>query len=150
MSKIIGIDPGVHTGLAVWDTEIHGFSLVETMNIVAAMDAVQQIANGGEDVVLVAEDARQRIWIPREKSISEYRGKMMGAGSVKRDSQIWEEFAKYNVLPLILVPPKNNRTKLKAEPFRKLTGWTGRTTEHSRDAAMLVFGRTNNPSTPTP
>ena len=150
MSKFVGLDPGVHTGLSVWDTEIWGFTMVETMSIVAAMDAVLQIANGGEDVVLVAEDARQRTWIPKEQSLSQFRGRAMGAGSVKRDSQIWEEFAKYHVLPLVLVPPKNNRTKMKAEPFRRLTGWTGKTNEHSRDAAMLVFGRTNNPSMPRP
>lgn len=37
--------------------------------------------------------------------------------------------------------PKNNRTKLTAEQFNRLTGWTARTNEHSRDAAMLIWGR---------
>ena len=32
-------------------------------------------------------------------------------------------------------------TKSKADTFKKLTGWTGRTNEHARDAAMLVFRR---------
>lgn len=147
MSIYIGIDPGVNTGIAVWDADEQKFIDVDTMSIVEAMYSIEHILPG-IDVVLVAEDARQRTWIPRERDLSQFRGRAMGAGSVKRDSQIWEEFAKYHVLPLVLVPPKNNRTKMKADPFRRLTGWTGRTTEHSRDAAMLVFGRTNNPSIP--
>ena len=32
-------------------------------------------------------------------------------------------------------------TKLSAEQFRRITGWTEQTNEHGRDAAMLVFGR---------
>lgn len=147
MSLYVGIDPGVNTGLAIWDATDKSFSCVETMTIVEAMAWVEYYIPGN-DIVLVIEDARQRTWIPKEQSLSQFRGRAMGAGSVKRDSQIWEEFAKYHVLPLVLVPPKNNSTKMKAEPFRKLTGWTGRTTEHSRDAAMLVFGRQNNPSIP--
>lgn len=39
------------------------------------------------------------------------------------------------------LPPTKGATKMSAEAFRDLTGWRGRTSEHSRDAAMLVFGR---------
>ena len=38
------------------------------------------------------------------------------------------------------VPPKNNKTKMTAEAFERMTGWKGRTNEHGRDAAMLVYG----------
>ena len=41
-----------------------------------------------------------------------------------------------------MVHPKNNRTKLCAQLFAKYTKYEARTSEHSRDAAMLVFGRT--------
>ena len=34
-----------------------------------------------------------------------------------------------------------NATKKKVEDFTRMTGWTGRTNEHARDAAMLVFKR---------
>ena len=33
----IGIDPGVHTGLAIWDADGREFVRVETIGIVAAM-----------------------------------------------------------------------------------------------------------------
>lgn len=43
-------------------------------------------------------------------------------------------------IPFELVAPKNNKTKVSADYFKKLTGWEGRTNEHERDCAMLVFG----------
>lgn len=39
------------------------------------------------------------------------------------------------------IAPKHNTTKLSASQFKVLTGWQGRTSDHARDAAMLVFGR---------
>ena len=36
--------------------------------------------------------------------------------------------------------PKRNITKMSQEYFKQLTGWKKQTNEHSRDAAMLVFG----------
>jgi hypothetical protein len=41
----------------------------------------------------------------------------------------------------VLVHPAANATKKKAKDFIRMTGWTGRTNEHARDAAMLVFKR---------
>ena len=35
----------------------------------------------------------------------------------------------------------NSIWKKKVEDFKRMTGWTGRTNEHARDAAMLVFKR---------
>ncbi len=86
-----GVDPGVNTGLAMWkDNEL---KVVETVNIIQAMSRVLAAWEASEDdVTVVFEDARQRQWLPRERNASEYRGKLMGAGSVKRDCEIWEEF----------------------------------------------------------
>ena len=39
-----------------------------------------------------------------------------------------------------MVAPKRNITKMSQEYFKQLTGWKKQTNEHSRDAAMLVFG----------
>ena len=41
----------------------------------------------------------------------------------------------------VAVPPMANRTKLPAAAFAQLTGWHGRTSDHARDAAMLIWGR---------
>jgi hypothetical protein len=59
---------------------------------------------------------------------------------VKRDCQIWEDYLTDLRIPFEMVAPKNNATKLTAEQFRRITGYEGKTNEHGRDAAMLVYG----------
>lgn len=136
-----GIDTGVNTGLAEWDGTQKRFRRIITTGIVDAMRIVSQTAADGEPCTVVIEDARLRTWIPREKSVAEFKGRAMGAGSVKRDCSIWQEFCVLTAIPLQRVPPKYNTTKLSAEAFARITGYTARTSEHARDAAMLVFGK---------
>ena len=138
----IGIDTGHDTGLAVWDTGRRAFRAVVTVKIHRALDAVRDWANENPgQVTVVFEDARQRKWLPREASASEYRGKLMGAGSVKRDAVIWEEALADYGIPFQKVKPRPGLTKWDADYFARVTGWTGRTSNHARDAALLVFGR---------
>jgi len=138
---LIGIDCGVTTGYAVYTRSKKQLVSVESMTILEAIAAVKichQVFPGS--VFVRVEDARLRKWIPYEKDQKAERGKREGAGSVKRDAQIWEEFLKAEQIPHEMVAPKNNKTKLKADCFKKITGWHIATNEHGRDAAMLVFG----------
>lgn len=135
-----GIDPGVNTGVAMLkDGEL---MVVETVNIVQAMGRVLAAWEQCDDeVTVVFEDARLRKYLPRERNASEYRGKLMGAGSVKRDCEIWEEFCNVYGIKFVALPPRPGMTKWDADTFARLTGYKGRTSNHARDAALLVFGR---------
>lgn len=139
---LIGIDPGTKTGFAVWDRTINAFTEVKRFPIHAALLRVKEIANRYPDgaVAVVFEDARLRKWYGTHTAKKD-RAKLQGAGSVKRDSKIWEDALRDWNIPFAKVAPKDNITKMDAEPFRRLTGYTGRTNEHGRDAAMLVYGR---------
>lgn len=136
----IGIDPGTHTGVAIWDRTSRRLEAVDTMSITKAMEIVKAnvelIKSFGGEVVVFIEDARKRTWFG-----SSNREKLQGAGSVKRDCSIWETFCDELGVECRKIAPKHNTTKLTASQFRVLTGWQGRTSEHSRDAACLVFGR---------
>lgn len=137
----IGIDPGEHTGFAVWDSRAGAFVEVETYPLHKALDRVKKLAwetHGGVHVVF--EDARLRKWFAPEHSRSEYRGKLMGAGAAKRDAKIWEEFLTDYGIPFTAHKPQAGGTKWNKEYWQKVTGWTGRSSEHSRDAALLVWG----------
>ena len=134
----IGIDPGTHTGMAVWDSGEGRFLSLETLPIHRAMDLVR-LWSGKVDLRVVFEDARQRKWYGRSEA--EVRRKIQGAGSVKRDCAIWEDFLADSGIPFLTVKPGRVATKVTPSWFKTLTGWEGRTSEHSRDAAMLVFGR---------
>ena len=133
---IIGIDTGVKTGFAIWDKTRRCLDRVETMKIHEAMNTVRALSMFEDTVLLVrVEDARQRKWFGKAG-----KEQLQGAGSIKRDATIWEDFLKDYEIPFEMVAPKNNKTKLTDEAFKKLTKWDKRTSVHSRDAAMLVFG----------
>lgn len=136
----IGIDPGTHTGFAVWDSREKRFLQVRTLPIHKALEEVVSLM-GKDDITIYFEDARKRKYLPKEKTVSDYRGKLMGAGSVKRDSAIWEAFCEDRKIPFHAIPPQKGMTKLTPEFFAYISGWTERTSEHSRDAGMLVLNR---------
>ena len=138
---VVGIDPGINTGLAVWDTSSRQFLEIRCSGIVDAMDYLDRLRAERGIGLVVFEDARQRTWIPRERDLAQMKGRAMGAGSVKRDCSIWEEWCKARQVQYIASRPKNGMTKLTDAYFRGITGYDRRTNEHGRDAAMLVFQR---------
>ncbi len=115
---IIGIDPGVHTGISCWHKAEKRLLWVECHPAVEAEILVLKMAAEGRN-----------IWVRFE-----------GARSIKRDCQRWEEFLTYHNIPFEKVAPRNNRTKMTAAEFKLLTGWQGKTNEHSRDSAALIIG----------
>lgn len=133
---LIGIDPGVNTGFAIIGTcvnECKSAPIHEVMSWV--MNATRY------KPFIYVEDARKRKWFGNNS-----RAKAQGAGSVKRDCKIWQDFLddllKRDLIKgYDLVHPKNNSTKLKADKFKMLTGFKGRTNEHGRDAYMLIYGK---------
>ena len=134
MKVVIGIDPGVNTGVAVAD----GGKLV-SVGCMAAVNAeelvLQTMIDNGGKLFVRFEDARMRQWFG-----SKGREALQGAGSIKRDCARWQEFLEHHNIPHARIAPKANRTKLTADQFKRITGWQGRTNEHGRDAAMLVIG----------
>lgn len=140
MKTYIGIDPGVKTGFAVSRggelVEVRTLKLHEALRLVADYHA-----SCGDALHVVFEDARQRKWLERERSVSEYRGRLMGAGSVKRDCTIWEEFLTAEGIAYTAKAPAKGATKWSEAQFVRMTGYKGRTSNHGRDAALLVFGR---------
>jgi len=142
---IIGIDPGVKTGYAVWNKSQKKFELVKTYKIHEAMKEIELMYDNINNHLfytitrIVVEDAR--LWTYHKKTSS---AKLQGAGSIKRDCKIWEDFLndifKNSGVEIIFKKPNNHITKLTKEQFYKLTGFSGKTSEHARDAAMLVYG----------
>ena len=136
----IGIDTGVHTGIAVWNSERKEFAVVDTKKIHEAMNFVYGYVDSDIPFQVRFEDARQRKWIPMSKNMTAELGRAQGAGYVKAHCQIWEDFLTDYQIPFEAIAPRRNVTKLSAEQFERITGYKGRTSEHARDAAMLVYG----------
>jgi hypothetical protein len=131
----VGIDPGVTTGFATWDATNQKFLAVSSTDILQAMKRVDVLHRAGGLHSVTFEDARLRTWFGTKG-----REALQGAGSIKRDSQIWAEFLGQVGCAYKGVSPQSKGAKVDAARFERLTGWTGRTNEHARDAAMLVLG----------
>lgn len=134
---LIGIDPGVNTGYAEYLPSEGKLLAVGTVKIHEAMATIRRAHERGESMRVLFEDARLRKWFGTKG-----REALQGAGSVKRDCKIWDDFLRDLGVCFQMVGPQSGATKWDAARFAQVTGWTGRTSEHARDAAMLIWGRT--------
>ena len=138
---IIGIDPGVNTGLAV---KVGGeLKHLYTFTAIEAEESVRNLAAEYPMTLVVVEDARKR---------KVFRGgaeRYQGAGSVKRDSKRWEEFLQHHKIAYELVEPSGRLNAIAKNPimFTEATGYkvySGNkitVSEHARCAAMLILNR---------
>lgn len=132
----IGIDTGTNTGFAVWNKSERKFLEIKTMLIHEAFEKVLSYhAQHGEDLFVRFEDARLRTWFGNKS-----KAELQGAGSIKRDCSIWDDFLKDKKIHYASMAPKLGLTKLEPQKFQLITGWKEKTSNHSRDAAMLVYG----------
>ena len=131
----IGIDTGTKTGIAI---SVGGLlQRVDCMTITKAMQLVSEYP--ADTTKLYIEDARK--WIGFNGKTKTTDARLQGAGSVKRDASIWEDWCKENGYQAVFVKPIGKGLKRSAEDFKRITKWQGRTNENSRDAAMIVYGR---------
>lgn len=127
----IGIDVGTKTGLAIWDKAKKKYVEIKTLPIHRALDVVKDY-HSKHKIIVIVEDAR-KVRFGTDKV------KAQGAGSVKRDSSIWDDFLTDYNIPHAMARPNKRITKWDATTFRMQTGYEGLTSSHSRDAALLVF-----------
>lgn len=132
---LIGIDPGVNTGVAVMHLGTGQLCLVGTFKIHQAINVVEDWIWGPPGTVVIVEDARMR---------GGKKAAAQGAGSVKRDSKIWEDYLTDYDIPFLMIHPAAaaKGKNMDDATFRKITGYDekGRISQHARDAAMMIFG----------
>lgn len=134
MSIILGIDPGANTGVAVFQ----GGRLVELQTI-EPHQLIEVIETVEPDHV-VFEDSRLISPTWARKTSAAARLKIArNVGEIDAWCRLIEATCKRLGVPAHGVSPKEKGAKLDAEQFEKLTGWTGRSNEHSRDAACVAW-----------
>ncbi|MBB2148828.1 hypothetical protein [Pedobacter gandavensis] len=136
---VIGIDPGTKTGLAVYCRLSKKLTLVKTLMIHEAFKLVQennQFARDNDQKIFVrVEDARKRKRYGANSQV-----KVQGAGAIKIQCKQWEEFLISEGISYQMVAPQSIRTKVDSVKFKQITRWDTRTSNHGRDAGMLVYG----------
>lgn len=134
MGIIVGIDPGTSTGYA--EVENGKLITVDTLKIHECLFRLDELWTLGVLTKVYFEDARLRTYFG-----SAGREKLQGVGSVKRDCSILQDYLQSRQIPFVAVKPAAGQTKWPSQYFAKVTGWMGRTSEHARDAAVLVIGK---------
>lgn len=150
MSRIfIGIDPGVNTGFAVWEPNERVFKQIDTFSFWWTIKQIEKLKINYTLTVVIEDVTQNSPTFDREikEQDEEKRQKIQNkisqnVGSNKRDCQLIIEYCEGREIEIIKVrPTKGGFTKLDADQFRNITKHEGRTSNHGRDAAMLVFGR---------
>jgi hypothetical protein len=139
----IGIDGGTKTGFAVWDSEKKQFATIKTIDFWEAYEWVCNAYSTEQCVVYVEDPAQnKRVWKRPGMKDHEYSQKCQNVGMVKKESELMiRGLHRHGFTVIAIRPQKGSYTKMSAEAFKNITKYTGRTSEHARDAAMLVFQR---------
>lgn len=132
--NILGIDPGQHTGCALyqdgklielWTTKPHLIG-----NIITAQKPGR----------VIFEDSRLQSYTwTGVKSRAAALKMARNVGEIDAWSKLIAATCEDAGITCHGISPKNKGAKLNAEQFQKLTGWTGRTNSHERDAACIAF-----------
>lgn len=138
---LIGIDPGSHTGVAVIESGSESFTYLWTLSFWFAIKAIETYAHMKEPMTVVMEDPNGNRPVFNRGIDGRRASKIaQNVGMNKRDAQLIEAYCLLNDIPILKVRPSaKSMTKLSAEQFEKVTGYKGRTSEHSRDAGMLIW-----------
>lgn len=144
----MGIDPGQETGVALWDKKNQKFISISTMTFWRTIEWMYhwKESQALHDILLTVflEDPTQNrpVWIRDGMEDRRHVKIAQDVGKNKRDAELIHEWCSLQMVECkLLVPGKNSQSKLTPESFKNITKYSGRTSQHGRDAAMLVYGR---------
>ena len=138
-SWLIGIDPGQSTGLAVLDPDHRHVLSVYTFTFWEAYEFVTNGFTPGKTLVVIEDGGLvSHIW--SAKTVTTKRAAMEAGRRIGRNNQdarrLIEGLRKAG-FPVLANKPR--RTKRTAAQVKELTGFTGKTNEHTRDAIMAAM-----------
>ncbi len=136
MSKILGIDPGAHTGLATFED-----GQLTALDTIVPLQLERTIRAAMPDRVIYEDSRLQtRAWTAQSKAA---RGAALATARDLGQVDAWchlilsicEELG----IPCHGISPAAKGPKRDAANFAAYTGWTGRSNQHCRDAAMVAW-----------
>lgn len=134
----IGIDPGKHTGFAVYDLRTERFARLETLDFWSAFGAVMLYQPEMLSRVVIELPDTKHIWHKDAATRSAMQRQAVNVGSVLREAELLSMGLRKAGYP---VENANPRGKVDEKKFKMITGWTGRSNQHCRDAGLLCYGR---------
>jgi hypothetical protein len=138
----VGIDPP--SGLAIWDRESQKFDAIKTVDFWKIIKTIQNYVDSSI-FYIEAPQKNKPVWTKSKQTIIDklpiYLKIAQNVGMNKMCAILIEQYCNSIGASYHLVRPgKKTMSKIKSEDFIQITGWEKKTSEHGRDAAMLVWG----------
>jgi hypothetical protein len=134
MSIIMGLDPGTHTGVALYQAgKLTELQTIDPFQLVEVIETVMPAR-------VVFEDSRLQphTW-KRGVSNAEQLKIARDVGQIDAWCRLIVATCERLKIPAHGISPKAKGAKLKTEAFQQLTGWEGRSNQHARDAACVAW-----------
>ncbi len=131
MTYVLGIDPGKTTGVALCcDGKI--IDLYST-DFWGAIDVFENYA---DSVVVIELPDTKHVWHNGATTRGAIQRTGVNVGSCIREAELLIQYLIRNRREYVIQKPKG---KSDSGWFNRVTGWTGRTNQHERDAGLLAF-----------
>lgn len=133
---ILGIDPGANTGVAVFEGgRLSRLITIEPVHIGRLIDGHQP-----ERVIFEDSRLQSHVWTgaARSKAAAVKIGRNIG--EIDAWCKLIVAECAQRGIPAHGISPKQKGTKIESQDaFNRITGWTGASNEHTRDAAMVAW-----------
>lgn len=134
MTTIIGIDPGQRTGIAVY----RDGALCELRTL--SPDQLESVLADLAPALVVLEDSRQQSAVFARGANPRAMLKIArNVGEIDQLCRQIDELCMRIGIARVAVSPLRKGAKLSAARFREITGWTGRSNQHVRDAVCVSW-----------
>ena len=134
MKTIVGIDPGVNTGLAI----IQDGKLFQ-LQTVYPLDIPTMLAQWSPDRVIFEDSRLTTHLFTTNARAAVAKSMARKVGQVDMVCSFIVIACERLGIPAHGVSPKGKGKKLNAEQFKAATGWDGASNEHQRDACMVAW-----------
>lgn len=138
----IGLDPGEHTGFAVYDRDLCSFSELREISFETA---VWEITEKYQSAIIVIEIPNNKsVWHkPNGANLAVIQRTAVNVGSVLREAELLKRSLQYFGKRKgcdYEIRTAHPRGKVDADMFKRITGFNGRVNQHCRDAGLLCWG----------
>ena len=144
----IGIDPGVNMGFCLYDKTARKIVKLDTLEFWELFDALDEIKQyiAPQNIIFYIENSALnkptfvKLGGDTQKKVQKIS---RNVGSNQRESTLLIEGIRRYGFTVIEVKPtgvRGQKRKWDESFFKKVTGYAGRSSQHARDAAMLVYG----------
>ena len=149
MTMVVGIDPGQKCGIAVYEDgemrelfTVAPHELLGTLRLRLERVLRAQQFKGNPQMAVIYEDSRLQSFLWNARGKHQFGVALKAARNVGMVDAICAQIAGWcedKGVRYYGVSPKDKGAKLDAEAFKNITGWTARSNQHERDAALVAW-----------